>query len=778
MKLQKVTNSCLGINNVRKFLFISLFSRTNQNFNISTRKIKNFFSQILTLSLLALMIFLAGCSKKSDKTEIVIWHQMRVDEREILQRQLDRFMKLYPDIKVNQIYKETEELRSGFIIAAIGGQGPDLVYGPQDQVGPFEVMNIILPIDTIFSKDFLSQFNEKALIWSNNRLWMIADKLGNHLALVYNKKLVNSPPKTDRELIEIGKQITKDLNGDGKPDRYGLVWNYTEPFFFIPFFTGFGGWVFDEKNNPTLNSEAMVKGLEFIADLRDKYKIIPGEADYDVADVLFKEGRAGMIINGDWSWASYGKAKIDYGIAPLPLIEATGLYASPMVSAKGYSINANIKPEKISAIKLLLEFLLSPDQQLETAKELNTFPTHKKLYNHPFIKQNEILINSQKQIELGKSMPIISEMRAVWDAMRPYYQAVLGGAMSPEIAAKKMQEEALKKIQEMNEDVSSHSAEIIFIIAFSIGIILILILSRKTLIAFVKDVSKNSFAYYLVLPAFIVMIMVIIYPFAYNIVLSFSNMNLRHINDWRIIGYNQYLKVFSEPIFYTVFLKTIIWTVVNVFFHVFIGVALALLLNRKIPGKSIFRTLLILPWAIPQYIVALTWRGMFNYEYGAINLILTKYLSLPPVEWLKSPFEAFIAVIITNIWLGFPFMMVIALGALQSIPNELYEAAEIEGANWFQKLRRITIPLIKPVMIPAITLGIIWTFNNLNVIWLVSNAGEPSDQTHILVSYVYKAAFNLYRYGYAAAFSMIIFLILLVMSLSFLKRTKATESVY
>jgi len=742
---------------------------------------KKLISKILfqTNLIILISLILISCSKPpTNEIQITIWHQMRVDEREILQRQLDRFMKLHPRIKVNQIYKETEELRSGFIIAAIGGQGPEIIYGPQDQVGPFEIMNIILPLDTIFSQEFLNQFNEKGLIWSNNHLWMIADKLGNHLALVYNKKLIKNPPKTDKELIEIGKQLTKDFNNDGKPDQYGLVWNYTEPFFFIPFLTGFGGWVFDEKNNPTLNTEAMIKGLKFIADLRDKHKIIPGEADYDIADVLFKEGKAGMIINGDWSWASYGKAGIDYGIAPLPLIEETGLYAAPMISGKGYSINANIDPEKLPAVKLLLEFLLSPENQLETAKELNTFPTHKSVYDDPFIKENEILINSQRQIELGKPMPIISEMRAVWDAMRPYYQAVLGGAMNPEIAAQKMQDEAVKKIQEMTEDVTSIYAELIFIIAFVVGIILVLILSRRTILSFVKEFSKNSFAYYLVLPAFVVMILVIIYPFIYNIVLSFSNMNLRHINDWSIIGLNQYIKVFSEPVFYTVFLKTIIWTFVNVFFHVTIGVCLALLLNRKIPGKIVFRTLLILPWAIPQYIVALTWRGMFNYEYGAINLILTKYLSLPPVEWLKSPLEAFIAVIITNVWLGFPFMMVIALGALQSIPNELYEAADIEGAKWFHKLWKITIPLIKPVMIPAITLGIIWTFNNLNVVWLVSNAGEPSDQTHILVSYVYKAAFNLYRYGYAAAFSMVIFFILLVMSLSFLKRTRATESVY
>ncbi len=293
--------------------------------------------------------------------------------------------------------------------------------------------------------------------------------------------------------------------------------------------------------------------------------------------------------------------------------------------------------------------------------------------------------------------------------------------------------------------------------------------------------SQKIFIALFVIPSFIILAAVVFYPFIYNVVISFSNMNLRHIKDWHFVGLRQYIKVFTEPTepnFYVIFLKTIVWTFVNIFFHVVVGVFLALLLNQKIRGRSVYRTFLILPWAIPQFIVALTWRGMFNYEYGSINLVLTKYLSMPAIEWLKSPTEAFLACILTNIWLGFPFMMVVALGALQSIPHELYEAADIDGATWLHKLKNITLPLIRPVMVPAITLGIVWTFNNLNIVWLVSNAGEPSDQTHILVSFVYKAAFNLYRYGYAAALSMVIFLILLAFSLTFMKRAKATEAAY
>ena len=285
--------------------------------------------------------------------------------------------------------------------------------------------------------------------------------------------------------------------------------------------------------------------------------------------------------------------------------------------------------------------------------------------------------------------------------------------------------------------------------------------------------TRHRLPYLFLLPTGLVVTLVVLYPFAYNLWLSFSNMGLYHIDDARIIGFENYLNIFRESELYSVFFKTVLWTVVNLFFHVTLGVALALLLNQPILGKPVFRALLILPWAMPQYIVALTWRGMFNFQYGSVNLILGQWFGIDPIPWLSHPFWAFAAATITNIWLGFPFMMIIALGGLQSIPHELYEAAEIDGANGWQRLRYITLPMLKPIMVPAISLGAIWTFNNLNVIWLVTRGGQPADSSHILVTYVYKAAFTYYRYGYAAAFSVVIFLILLGFILWYLKSTNA-----
>jgi arabinogalactan oligomer/maltooligosaccharide transport system permease protein len=141
-------------------------------------------------------------------------------------------------------------------------------------------------------------------------------------------------------------------------------------------------------------------------------------------------------------------------------------------------------------------------------------------------------------------------------------------------------------------------------------------------------------------------------------------MSLSTFRDWRVVGLQNYREVLVDPKIGAVFLKTIVWTVVNVAFHVGLGVMLAVALNGPIRGKTLYRILLVIPWAVPAYITALTWRGMFDYEFGAVNLILTRWARLAPVNWLGDVTHAFEACIVANVWLGFPFMMVIALGGM------------------------------------------------------------------------------------------------------------------
>ncbi|MBI3006322.1 MAG: extracellular solute-binding protein [Ignavibacteriales bacterium] len=396
-----------------------------------------------------------GCvgARTGDINRVVIWHQMRPDERSILQRQIKAYMALNPGVEIVELYKETEDVRNAFVTAALTRRGPDLVYGPSDAVGIYVATKTIQPLESHFPGEFFSQFDSSGILSYQGHVYQIADKIGNHLALVYNKKYVQRPPQTDVELIEVSKRIQRQYGYvGGRPKVYGLTWNYTEPFFFIPFFTGCGGWVFQEDGvTPSLDDSAMIAALKYVRSLRDEHKIVPNESDYEIADALFKDGKAAMIINGDWSWAGYKELGIDIGVTPIPKIVSTSLWPAPMTSPKGFSLNANVGPEKLPRVLSILTFLLSEENQLETTKELKTAPTLKTLYKNPAVRSNEILQNSLVQIGYGRPMPVVPEMRAVWDAMRPGYQAVMGGASTPEESAKSMQQLALRRIKEMNE---------------------------------------------------------------------------------------------------------------------------------------------------------------------------------------------------------------------------------------------------------------------------------------------------------------------------------------
>jgi arabinogalactan oligomer/maltooligosaccharide transport system permease protein len=284
----------------------------------------------------------------------------------------------------------------------------------------------------------------------------------------------------------------------------------------------------------------------------------------------------------------------------------------------------------------------------------------------------------------------------------------------------------------------------------------------------------------LLAPAAIGLIALVIYPLIWELRLSFTNMSLRAFKDPQFMGFKNYVRVFTEPVlkqkmFFPLLGQTILWTVVNISFHVGGGLFLAMLLNRKMKGKGIYRTLLILPWAIPQVIAVLAWRGEFNFTYGYFNIILTR-LGLTPVAWMTDPTANFLAMCMTNIWLGIPFMSVTLLGGLESISTEYYEAAEMDGANGWQQFKNITLPLIQPVLTPAILLGTFWTFNNFNVPFFINqNELESSD---IMVTGLFRAAFQYNRYGFSAAFAFVIFALLLIFTVFYMRYTRSLKGAY
>jgi len=278
-------------------------------------------------------------------------------------------------------------------------------------------------------------------------------------------------------------------------------------------------------------------------------------------------------------------------------------------------------------------------------------------------------------------------------------------------------------------------------------------------------------------PAVIGLLVLVIVPLVTGIGLSFYRYHLEG-NAYELIGFGNFAEILApdetaDVHFWWTLGVTLLWTSSNVILHVTIGLGLALLLNRtRLHGKKLYRVLLVLPWAVPSYITALLWRSMFVGKQGPVNSVLGG-LGISPVSWFDDSFWTnFIPNLVTNTWLGFPFMMVVALGALQSIPGSLYEAAELDGASAWDRFRHITVPLLKPALLPAIILGTIWTFNMFNVIYLVSmGAGD----TEILITEAYRAFHEQHRHGYAAAYSVMIFCILLAYTAVTTRVTKASE---
>jgi arabinogalactan oligomer / maltooligosaccharide transport system permease protein len=311
--------------------------------------------------------------------------------------------------------------------------------------------------------------------------------------------------------------------------------------------------------------------------------------------------------------------------------------------------------------------------------------------------------------------------------------------------------------------------------------------------------SKYTLPAMLVGPAAVGLLLLVVYPLIWEFNLSLTNMSLRRFGDKAEYTWiacqsvdpatikswladcllRNYVDVFRAPVlkqanFLPVFLRTVLWTFLNVAFHLGGGMALALLLNRPMRGRGLYRALLILPWAIPQVIAVLAWRGEFHFEYGYFNIILNR-IGLDPIQWKTDPVWNFVSMVMTNVWLGVPFMMVILLGGMQSISTEYYEAAEMDGANSLDQFRHITLPLLRPVMTPAIILGTIWTFNLFNVPFLINqNELETSD---ILVTALFRAAFQYNRYGFSAAFAFVVFIVLLVYSVLYVRFTGGLREV-
>ena len=304
-----------------------------------------------------------------------------------------------------------------------------------------------------------------------------------------------------------------------------------------------------------------------------------------------------------------------------------------------------------------------------------------------------------------------------------------------------------------------------------------------------KQRQKTQWSAYAFLsPALLSIAVLSIGPMLYTIYISFTNFNQMHFLTYQFVGLKNFEALLNphDPLS-DLFIPTLIWTIVYALcatgLSYIVGMFLAVLLNnRNMRESAIYRSILIIPWAVPTVITMLTWKGLFNDSYGQINALL-HWLGLPAVPWLGDPFWAKVSIIIANVWTGFPYMMLVCLGALQAISTELYESAALDGANWWQQFRHVTFPDLWKLSLPLVIPSFAFNFNNFNATYLLTNGDPPRStnpflgSTDILASAAYKMTLNFNRYDLAAAISMLLFVLVAVISLIQIKFTKAFKEV-
>lgn len=284
--------------------------------------------------------------------------------------------------------------------------------------------------------------------------------------------------------------------------------------------------------------------------------------------------------------------------------------------------------------------------------------------------------------------------------------------------------------------------------------------------------------YSFMLPATLFLLVFIAYPIAFNFRISFQDLKAINLlqGDAPWVGWQNYRAIFNNPLFLQAVRQTLVFTLFSVVFQLGLGLALAVFYNRPFPGSRAMRGLYLIAWTIPVVVVGIVFRWLFDGQVGVVNWLLkTLGLIEQNIYWLADLNFALPAVIVINIWLGIPFNMALLLAGLQGIPEELYEAAEIDGASGWAKFKNVTLPLLRPALVATLLLGLIYTFKVFDVIW-VTTQGGPFNATHVISTLAFQQIFGQFLFGTGAAMLNTLFVVLFVVSLLYLWNLRYEEA--
>ncbi len=283
--------------------------------------------------------------------------------------------------------------------------------------------------------------------------------------------------------------------------------------------------------------------------------------------------------------------------------------------------------------------------------------------------------------------------------------------------------------------------------------------------------SPPFFIFWMIFPVILILSIFTFYPTVNGIILAFENYSVFNFSNIHFIGLKNFTKILSDPLFWTALWNTLWWIVLSVSFQFVLGFGLALLMREPFKGRGIYAGLVFYPWALSGFAIGILWSWLLNAQFGFINDILIKlHIISEGINFLSVPSWAFFSVVLVNIWYGIPFFAIMLLAALQSIPQELYESAEIDGAGIFSKFVHVTIPYVSSTILATLLLRVIWVMNFPDVIYGMTQGG-PGGTTNILATYMINIVYYKNNYSLSSAVGVFVITILMIYSVLYLQFT-------
>jgi arabinogalactan oligomer/maltooligosaccharide transport system permease protein len=685
---------------------------------------------------------------------LVLWHAYRDDERAALEQVVDAYRRAHPGATVEMLAVPFDAYASKLESAIPHGHGPDVFIDAHERVASFQSRRLIAPIATGDLGPFTAQYDGASLraFTLDGALYALPMSI-KCAALYVNPALTHGVVPATLEAIEA-------LRGELPSDAYPLVYEAQNAYFHAPFAHAYGSGLLDDRGRYAFVGDGAERSVTHVRRLL-RARVIPEEASGSLVSQLFLSGHAATAISGPWLAAELGD-RVRYVVAPLPVITAAGgRPMEPYATVEGAMLSAYAHDP--AAARELASFLTSTESARTRARVGHQVVSTEAAWSDPALASDPLLSTFRAAARTARPMPTHPRMRATWEPARQSLVKALRGDRPVRDALA----EGARRFADVTRPLPPRRDGTLALLA--LGVVALGLAFAGVREArepdFRRDLKRSMPAYAWVTHAAVILALLVVAPLVIGAATSLYATQEGRAYYVGLANYVDILTARGGPLFatgsfYRVLAVTVLWTAVNLALHVGIGLALALVLSRPLlKMRALYRVLLILPWAVPSYVTALAWRGMFHRQFGAVNALIT-WAGGEAVSWFARFSTAFAANVATNAWLGFPFMMVVSIGALAGIPKDLYEAASVDGATAWQQFTKITVPMLRPSLGPSIAMGAVWTFNQFNVVFLVSG-GEPDGETDILVSEAYRWAFTRQaQYGYAAAYAVLIFAIL------------------